>query len=122
MITKVYYGYWKSELHAFALTESEVINLIVSCFAFGDPETDEYALGRCWGSEGWNVVSKFTEVDVIETQIYKSLPGDTSHVVWTCPICKQTFSDDLLEQEQVPTLLTCMCNGRVSHFRPQELL
>jgi rubredoxin len=94
---------------------------IVSHFAFGDPEEDEYAIGNVWAtsndSEGWRVVECPLKAHGISGQ--KSGDTDkfeTAHVHWECPNCNQSFSEEYLESDVAPLLVKC---GQIKGVRLQ---
>ncbi len=117
----VFEGRWGQRTYVFGLNEAEVKEKVVSHFAFGDPEEDEYAIGNVWAtpndSEGWRVVECTLAVSEIDGEKSgDTRTNETAHVNWKCPNCNQSFSEEYFEGDEAPLLVKCGCNKKEKYF------
>lgn len=49
-----------------------------------------------------------TEIAVVQIDgVLKGSPGETQHICWQCPRCKEWYSDDWDESLENPYISTC---------------
>ena len=112
-MTTVYIGRCNERDYVFALDRETAQKLVEEHFAFGDPTMSEYAISNKWAAgaheKGWKIVSKEADVQRIKVEI-KGGEEETSHVAWTCPVCKEVFSDAWASNDCLPVLLSCGCS------------
>lgn len=115
-MTRLYIGRWNETDYVYALTLDNAIASVKEHFAFGNPSEDDYAVGEAWASEdndsGWKVVSREVDLPSIKVEIKTTSQGETGHVIWSCPVCGETYSDDWLPNDELPVLLMCGCNEK----------
>ena len=119
-VVSVFEGRWGQRTYVYGLNEADVKEMVLSHFAFGDPDEDEYAVGNVWAtsndSDGWRVV----ECPVAAREIVGQESGDkikeTAHVNWKCPDCNQNFSEENVEGDVAPLLVKCGCHKKEKYF------
>jgi hypothetical protein len=109
----VYIGRWNDRELVYALKREQAQSLVEKHFAFGDPSKDQYALGNVWASahrnEGWRIDEHKVAAAVIDVEIKSSQGVETPHLIWQCPYCKQFYSDEWRNEDELPILLRCGC-------------
>lgn len=114
--TTVYVGCWDQSEYVYALSSDEAIASVKEHFAYGDPSNNDYAVGNIWASDdnelGWRINEMLVEAQEIEVEIKSGGDDETGHVVWSCPICSEVFSDDWKPDDKLPVLLMCGCDKR----------
>lgn len=109
----IYAGTFGDKVCVFALSEEAARHRVYSHFGYGELGTDEYALGVKWvetpGDEGWRIEEFVLEIHEVPVQLRIANHGETSHAIWTCPVCSKSFSDDWTEGDEFPILLACGC-------------
>ena len=117
----VFEGRWGQRTYVYCLNEADVKGKIVSHFAFGDPEEDEYAIGNVWANsdndEGWRVVEcPLAALEIGGQKNGNTDKNETAHVNWQCPNCNQMFSEEFFEGDVAPLLVKCGCNDKERYF------
>jgi len=111
----LYIGRWNETDYAYALNADEAIASVKRHFAYGDPAEDEYAVGEEWATDdadsGWRILTQEIDAPIIDVELKKGDPGDTAHVIWSCPACGKAYSDDWHPEDKMPVLLLCCCDG-----------
>lgn len=116
----LYVGQWNGREYAFSLDAAHAKSLTESCFAFGDPAVDEYALGNAWAASdddpGWRIVTRPASLLEVGVSFQHDEEAGPSHVHWQCPYCLKWRSDDWLPDDRLPVLLGCGCQEASRHL------
>ncbi|PQO42334.1 hypothetical protein [Blastopirellula marina] len=114
----IFFGEYDGKRGVFALTPEAAIEALKKSFRFGDPAECEYALGNTWAQTedevGWRIREEV--LDVYDIVVELSLTGGRGHVLWTCPFCKRSLSDDCYEGASFPMLFRCGCGGKEKYL------
>lgn len=112
-LVTIYAGKFGDKVCVFALSGEAARNLVRSHFRYGEPGTDEYALGVKWAEtsddDGWRIEEFALNIPEVPVQLRIGNHGETSHAIWTCPVCNRSYSDRWTEGDDFPTLLACGC-------------
>ena len=92
----IYFAYisGKEEFISYALTEKEAFKLASNSF---------------WADEIKGEIS----VKKISTEVYELHEefsfeeNQTNHIIYTCPVCKKSYSEDIYKQETKELLVSC---------------
>ena len=94
-----------------SLSRSEAIRSCESHYLFGDPANTEFGLSDVWAgdrTDGWRIVTCEETLECLPCHLLGA-PGETMHIIWTCPDCDSPLSDDWIDGDPFPTLLVCGC-------------
>jgi hypothetical protein len=108
--TLIYVGWWNEEDYVFALSYDRAKLLILEHYAYGDPLHDKYAMGNTWATApenaGWRIVERKIATPIVFVEISEGV----DHVLWECPFCRNSYSDEWRPDDHLPILVTCGCN------------
>ena len=109
----IFVGRWERTNYVYSLNFDSAVSMVKRHFAFGNPQDNPYAVGDMWKTTademGWEVVAQEEEVTHIRAKCVGDPVSETAHILWECPFCKESYSDDLQVEERFPVLLICGC-------------
>ena len=117
----VFEGRWGNKTYVFALSEAIAREKVMTHFAFGDPDEDDYAIGNVWAksndNDGWRITERLVVAGKVDGRKRGGkTKNETSHINWECPVCNQQFSEDRRENEESPLLVKCGCKNEEKYF------
>lgn len=108
---RLFVGKFASREVTYDLTEEGVRRSIENSYLFGESSSDEpYVLGNHWAQSpedaGWRIEVRESDVPEVIGEI-AGQPGETQHVIWTCPRCNRSWSEDYVSHDDIVILLVC---------------